>query len=61
VLLLLGRLQPILTSYLKTALAALASPYPFPVTVLPSSLAYTYLKKTAFAALANHQSEDLAL
>jgi hypothetical protein len=26
-------------------LAALASPYPFPVTVLPSSLAYTYLKK----------------
>jgi hypothetical protein len=31
----------------KTALAALASlyPYPFPVTVLPSSPAYTYLKQ----------------
>jgi hypothetical protein len=45
----------------KTALVALASLYPFPVTVLPSSPAYTYLNKTAFAALTNLQSEDLAL
>jgi hypothetical protein len=29
----------------KTALAALASLYPFPVTALPSSPAYTYLKQ----------------
>jgi hypothetical protein len=46
----------------KTALAALASLCPFPVTVcLPSSPAYTYLTKTAFETLANLQSEDLAL
>jgi hypothetical protein len=43
-------------------LAALASLCPFPATALPSSPAYTYLKpKTAFAALANLQSEDLTL
>jgi hypothetical protein len=29
----------------KTVLAALASLYPFPVTALPSSPAYTYLKQ----------------
>jgi hypothetical protein len=47
VLLLLGSLQPRVSSlYLpKTALAALAGLYPFPVTVLPSPPAYTSLKQ----------------
>jgi hypothetical protein len=55
---------PAYTLYLpKTALAALAGLYPFPVTGLPSSPAYTLyaLPKTALAALANLQSEDLTL
>jgi hypothetical protein len=47
----------------KTALAALAGLCPFSVTVLPSSPAcpWVYSPKTAFATLANLQSEDLTL
>ena len=51
-------------TYLKQpCLAALAGLCPFSVTVLPSSPAcpWVYSPKTAFAALANLQSEDLTL